>query len=387
MIKIQNTYLNSNKKCIYTLSSNCTLLKKTIIIIEDNKYKYICISCYNTLYTNNSHYNSNILNVIDTDEKAYLLGYIINNKTKLKITTPIKYIKSLEKIKNILSNNIPIIYNIKTGKVSIQLYLDISKYIEINKLPNLENTNLIWSILRGYFDKNGYIKDNNIKNPKCIIKSNSNEFLISISEYSKIIYNKLTHNEIIFTGTNSIDLLGKIYNNITNKIYREDKYNKYMKLINWKYILRNNSYILDICKIYKTDINAIIPSKTNITDVGYDLTIIKEVKKLNENTILYDTGLKINIDYGYYTEIVPRSSLSKSGYILTNSIGIIEKTYLGNLYIALTKIEKNADELKLPYRCCQLIIRPQIHINMIEVYEDFIEKTQRNEGGFGSTNK
>jgi hypothetical protein len=33
---------------------------------------------------------------------------------------------------------------------------------------------------------------------------------------------------------------------------------------------------------------------------------------------------------GYYTEIVPRSSISKFGYILSNNIGIIDNNYRGN---------------------------------------------------------
>ena len=119
--------------------------------------------------------------------------------------------------------------------------------------------------------------------------------------------------------------------------------------------------------------------------MGYDLTIIKEVKKLNENTTLYDTGLKISVAYGYYTEIVPRSSLSKSGYVLSNSVGIIEKSYNGNLYVSLTKVDKDSKNIELPFRCCQLIFKQQIYMNIIEIVDDLNEETTRNDGGFGST--
>ena len=56
---------------------------------------------------------------------------------------------------------------------------------------------------------------------------------------------------------------------------------------------------------------------------------------------MYDTGIQVKPQYGYYFEIVPRSSLSKSGYILANSIGIIDPSYSGNLYIVLIKIDDN----------------------------------------------
>ena len=138
-------------------------------------------------------------------------------------------------------------------------------------------------------------------------------------------------------------------------------------------------------KIYKTTENAIIPSKAYEEDAGYDLTIISKIKDFNSKTSLYDTGIKIEIDEGYYTEIVPRSSISKSGYILANSIGIIDNNYRGNLMVALTKICDEAPEIELPFKCCQLIIRKQISANLVEVVDDNLTSTSRNEGGFGST--
>ena len=72
-------------------------------------------------------------------------------------------------------------------------------------------------------------------------------------------------------------------------------------------------------KVFKNDENAVIPAKAFEEDAGYDLTIIKKLKDFNSKTSLYDTGIKIEIDEAYYTEIVPRSSISKSGYILANN--------------------------------------------------------------------
>jgi dUTP pyrophosphatase len=126
-----------------------------------------------------------------------------------------------------------------------------------------------------------------------------------------------------------------------------------------------------------------MPSKKNWSDVGFDLSIIKKLEDFNTKTSLYDTGLKIQLDFGYYAEIVPRSSMSKSGYILANSIGIIDNSYRGNLMIALTKIADDAIEINYPYKCCQLIIKKQIDVNLEEVAQ--VNLTKRNNGGFGST--
>jgi dUTP pyrophosphatase len=117
------------------------------------------------------------------------------------------------------------------------------------------------------------------------------------------------------------------------------------------------------------------------------LTIIREHKRLTPDTALYDTGIQLEIPNGYYVEIVPRSSISRSGYILANSVGIIDQGYRGNLYIALTKINENSPdlltELRLPWKCCQMIVRKQVYSRLVAGKE--IEKSSRDTGAFGST--
>ena len=122
-----------------------------------------------------------------------------------------------------------------------------------------------------------------------------------------------------------------------------------------------------------------------MSDAGYDLTIISIYKSFSSKTKLYDTGIKLDIPNGYYVEIVPRSSISKSGYILSNNIGIIDQGYKGNLYVALTKIDDEMPDLTLPFKCCQLLIKKQIYANFIETNK-LLEDSNRNIGGFGSTN-
>jgi dUTP pyrophosphatase len=147
-----------------------------------------------------------------------------------------------------------------------------------------------------------------------------------------------------------------------------------------------------ILKIVKVDNEAIVPSKNNYSDAGLDLTIIRESKRLNSDTMLYDTGIKLEIPNGYYVEIVPRSSISKSGYMLANNIGIIDQGYTGNLYVALRKINKDCEDLVLPYKCCQIIMKKQVYPKIIIIDDTNnaginMQNTSRGEGGFGSTGK
>lgn len=281
----------------------------------------------------------------------------------------------------------------KINKVNINILINklcklyISEeniYTKLNDFLNLNQENKKYFII-GFFDANGSIS-NDINNVKCRFMSKSKNMYDFISNFYNIPFEKSNYN-IIYSNSNCIDFLNNLYKNIDldSDLYLISNYQKYINFINWKFRVKDLS--LDICKVIKKDTNAIIPSKANFTDVGYDLTIIKKIKNLTNNTILYDTGLQISLDFGYYAEIVPRSSLSKSGYILANSIGIIENSYTGNLFIALTKVDLNSPDLVLPFKCCQLIFKPQIFINLVESKIPLNLNTIRGYGGFGSTNK
>ena len=82
---------------------------------------------------------------------------------------------------------------------------------------------------------------------------------------------------------------------------------------------------------------------------------------------MFDTGICIQPPDGFYTEIVPRSSISKTGYILANSIGIIDPTYRGSLKIVLTKVDPTAQDLKLPFTKFQIILRQAFQADFIEM--------------------
>ena len=135
----------------------------------------------------------------------------------------------------------------------------------------------------------------------------------------------------------------------------------------------------------KTDSNAVLPSKAHDSDIGWDLIAIKEHKLINEDIIMYDTGIVVIPPKGYYLEILPRSSISKTGWMLANSVGTIDPDYRGNLYIVLTRVIKSMPKIELPFCKCQLVLRKIEKSSLIEVTEEEIDITQRGSGGFGST--
>ena len=133
----------------------------------------------------------------------------------------------------------------------------------------------------------------------------------------------------------------------------------------------------------------VVPRKASPSEVGYDLTLTRKVKKLNKNTTMYDSSISVVPPIGHYIEIIPRSSLAKYGYMLANSVGIIDPTYRGTLKVVLTKVVDNAEELTLPLTRCQLILRKlelvDTEVISADDVRDFEQSTSRGAGGFGST--
>lgn len=132
-----------------------------------------------------------------------------------------------------------------------------------------------------------------------------------------------------------------------------------------------------------TDKNAITPTKAHHTDIGYDITAINIYKKISDNITLYETGIKVIPPKGYYIEIVPRSSISKTGYMLANSVGTIDPDYTGTLKIALIKVDKSMSNISLPFKLCQVVLR-RVEISYLEEVS-VIKETKRGVGGFGSS--
>lgn len=138
-------------------------------------------------------------------------------------------------------------------------------------------------------------------------------------------------------------------------------------------------------KIKKLVSNAVIPSYAKEGDCGLDLTAINMETSLGtgHGYIEYSTGLSVEIPEGYVGLIFPRSSISNTGLILANSVGVVDSGYRGEIkcrfkYIAGTNKYNVGD------RVAQLVILPYPKIELTEVEQ--LSSTERGEGGFGSTN-
>jgi len=252
-----------------------------------------------------------------------------------------------------------------------QLPIHVAPHIISSKNNDPNNYNIfeLSDFLLGYLDSYGGI---DINDKEC--------FLVSNQLINHIIYNflnipfEIDSQFIIFKNTNFIDFLGLLYTNQKETLYLNNNYLIFKSII---------SCDIPTINILKTNDLAITPFKNNFSDVGFDISIINLHKNINSTTNMYDTGIKLEIPIGFYIEIVPRSSIVKTGYILSNNIGIIDCSYKGNLYICLTKVSHDAIDITFPFKCCQLILKKQ-YFPQFKITNN-LYKTKRNDGGFGST--
>lgn len=115
-----------------------------------------------------------------------------------------------------------------------------------------------------------------------------------------------------------------------------------------------------------------------------------EIKPLER--VLVPTGIAIELpvsskdNFLYEAQVRPRSSLSlKKGLTLLNTPGTIDPDYRGEIKIILVNISNEIAIIEKGERIAQLIIsrvvRPKI------LFVDELSKTERGEGGFGSTGR
>ena len=97
-------------------------------------------------------------------------------------------------------------------------------------------------------------------------------------------------------------------------------------------------------------------------------------------------GVKTIIPEGYYGEFKDRSSIGSKGII--KLAGIIDSDYRGELILVLQNNSDSGFILKSGMKIIQLIIKPYLLNNLKEItIQDFTNDiTDRNDGGFGSTN-
>jgi dUTP pyrophosphatase len=124
------------------------------------------------------------------------------------------------------------------------------------------------------------------------------------------------------------------------------------------------------------------PTYANPGDAGLDLYSAENFVLKPGKRHAFETGIKMEVPDGYAGLIWDKSGLAKNSGIKTMA-GVLDSGYRGEIKIVLVNLSnqdfKVEDSQKIAQILFQKIERPEIEI------VDSLSKSERGEGGFGST--
>ena len=130
---------------------------------------------------------------------------------------------------------------------------------------------------------------------------------------------------------------------------------------------------------------AVEPTYAHPTDAAADLYALEDTD-MNAHTYgnKIRTGVNIQLPEGWLALILPRSSIgAKTPYRLSNSVGLIDSGYRGELGVLYDNTSDDNLYIQKGTRIAQLLVMPSYRFKAKVV--DSLEDSDRGEGGFGST--
>lgn len=130
--------------------------------------------------------------------------------------------------------------------------------------------------------------------------------------------------------------------------------------------------------------DAVIPKYAKDGDAGLDLTAVS-ARLDDDGNIVYGTGLAFEIPKGYVGLIFPRSSISRTNLILSNSVGVLDSGYRGEVTFKFKQVPRHGDAYLRGERIGQIVIIPYPQIEFVVTEE--LSETERGTGGYGSSGR
>lgn len=146
-------------------------------------------------------------------------------------------------------------------------------------------------------------------------------------------------------------------------------------------------------KVKKLNPNAVIPYKSHNSDYCYDC-VATSCEEIAPNVYKYGLGLAFEIireDGDDVENLIldidarPRSSVWKTGMVLSNCTGTIDESYRGEVAAIFYHVMPDMPKYEVGDRVVQISIGITTRIDFEEV--DELTETERGVGGFGSTGK
>lgn len=133
-------------------------------------------------------------------------------------------------------------------------------------------------------------------------------------------------------------------------------------------------------KVIRKGALAALPQQMHPGDAGFDLVANSRKVDLENECMIYGTGLRVEIPRGYAMFIFPRSSCYKHAAFMANCVAVIDSGYRGEVHVVFKGIE---GPYKLGDRIAQAVILPVPEVEYVDA--DYLSESERGVGGLGST--
>lgn len=388
--------------CDWQATPHCTRLwtKQWGEILRDREAgdgSDVCVPCSHATWSTGLGCCHHVIDVsflqeIDSEAKAYLLGWVAKDgaltEDAFSIQAHQRDVGTLRFLRDMLSRALPIVPTKDHNALRVTckpLIDDARRHLGGSSARPVEFPQMIasddlrWAFLRGLFDADGEVSVRG-SNPACSIVSSSRGMREAIKSFAGIPC-VVDDGAVRFRGTSAIDLMGRLYEPATLALTR--KLEAYRDCVAWMPSEDAERRHATMCW-RRMHPDAVPPAKARTSDAGYDVTLIGDREEDRGKAIrLYRTGICVAPPHGFYFDLVPRSSISKTGYMMANSFGVIDRSYRGELLVPLIKVVPEAPDLTFPNRIAQLVLRQAVHVGVEEL--DDLEETARGDGGFGAS--
>ena len=148
-----------------------------------------------------------------------------------------------------------------------------------------------------------------------------------------------------------------------------------------------HSYAIELPMTVDKAAGAKEPTYAHDTDAAADLYApADQIVPAHSYGNMIKTGVKIQLPEGWLAMILPRSSMgTKTPLRLSNSVGLIDSGYRGELGILYDNTSNEDYQITAGDRIAQLLVMPSYRFKAKVV--DILADSDRGEGGFGASGK
>lgn len=133
--------------------------------------------------------------------------------------------------------------------------------------------------------------------------------------------------------------------------------------------------------------DAHVPARAHAWDAGLDLVAVEALTLPPGGRGVVATGIALAIPEGWAGLVLPRSGMARRhGITLTNSPGLIDAGYRGELQILVINHDRAPQTIAAGERIAQLVLVPVLMAQVVEVGE-LPDSDGRGVGGFGSSGR